>query len=181
MFKIDKQQMAAFAESSARGFEERMVQHLEERLPQYCATLATAAGVQTLVQKGIERAAAHGITIEKDVSRFIGVMCVLGEKFDVDPKLPWVAEVLGKENPKSVSEKVDQLCQKASEHLALTSEDSGEDSGEEDSLEEEATAALTEERVQVGSFEPFSRSAAVGQPVVPCPKVVKKRLYSFSS
>jgi hypothetical protein len=178
MFKIDKQQMAAFAESSVRGFEQRMVQHLGEQFPKQCAALAATTGVETLVRKGIERAASHGITLEKDVSGFIGVMCVLGEAFDEDPKLPWVSEVLGNESTKSVTEKVDQLCKKASEHLALTSEDSG---GEDALEEEEATAALTEERVKVGSFEPFSRSAEVGQPVVPCPKVVKKRLYFFSS
>ena len=175
MFKINKQQMAVFAELSVRSFEERMIRYLGERFPKHCATLA-AIGLQSLARKGIERATSHGITIEKDVSRFIGLMCVFGEGFDADPKLPWAAEVLGKEGPKSTSEKVAQLCKKASEHLVQMIENT-----EEDALAVEASSALAEERPNVGAWEPFSRDVVVGQPIVPCLKVVRKRLYAFSS
>jgi hypothetical protein len=162
MLKFVKQQMTQLAEAGARDFEAQMVKRLSEQLP----AVAGMNGAELLgkVKAGIERAAAHHITSEKDVSRFLALAAVLGEQFDVDPKLTWAAELLAKANPKSATEVMDRLCEEAA------AQDAGD--GETSAPQTKAAPAADEE---------FSNRAKVGDPIGRCPRAIARRLYMFSS
>lgn len=162
MLKFVKQQMTQLAEAGARDFEAQMVKRLGEQLP----SVAGMSGAELLgkVKAGIERAAAHHITSEKDVSRFLALAAVLGDQFDVDPKLTWAAELLAKANPKSATEVMDRLCEEAA------AQDTGD--GEKSPAQPKPTPAADEE---------FSNRAKVGDPIGRCPRAIARRLYMFSS
>jgi hypothetical protein len=127
-----------------------------------------------MVQRGIGHAASHGITVEKDVCLFIDVMCALGEEFDADPDFAGVAKILGKDSPKSTSEKVEQLCKVASERLSQSRDDAVDDA-----IQLEASTALAEAPPRAEAR--FGSKTSVGQPIVACPKKpIKRRVYHFS-
>lgn len=167
MLKFVKQQVAQVAEARARDFEAEMVRRLSERLP---VPVAGMGGAELLdqVKRAIGRAAAHHITSEKDVSRFIGLAAALGEQFDVDPKLAWAGELLARATPKTATEVMDRLCEEAAEHLAQGGGD------------EEPSGARAKPR-PAADEEMFSHRARVGDPVGRCPRTIARRLYMFSS
>lgn len=154
MFKISKQQMGEFSRQRAESFEQRMVGHLGERFPLACVGLTKEALVDK-VKQAVVRAAVHRITAEKDVCRFIELATALGEGFDVDPKLPWVGEILDQAEARGISRAVERVYNRASEQIARASGGASEQS--------------------------FSERAPVGDPVAPCPENVSRRVYSFSS
>lgn len=162
--------MDAFSKSCARNFEQRMVRHLEARFPARCAAMDSSS-LLLLVQKGIERAASHGITAEIDVCQFVELTCTLGEEFDEDPSLPWATEILGRAGPDKASERVEKLSAAASHHLAQT---------QPESMEGASQREISETRL-TGTKGQFSSRTYVGQPVAPCPKPAKKRILVFSA
>jgi hypothetical protein len=50
--------------------------------------------LQKMIDHGLARAAAHGITDDGDLVRYVEYSLVLGPNFDEDPALPWVRRVL---------------------------------------------------------------------------------------
>lgn len=158
MFKLNKQQMAEFAEVSARGFAERMVQRVAGKLGVGAVPLSRAE-LQDKVKHAIARAAVHHITAKKDVRRFIDLTLALGERFDIDPALPWAGELLERASPQSAGAIVEQLCEKAAE-------------------QQEPGAAQVE--APTGGEEQLSRSR-VDDPIERCPPKARRRLYMFSS
>jgi hypothetical protein len=165
MLKFVQQQMTQLAEAGARDFQATMVRRLSEQLPSVAGM--NAAELLDKVKAGIERAAAHHITSEKDVSRFLELAAALGEQFDVDPKLTWAAELLARANPKNATDVMDRLCEEAAQHLA---QDAGD--GEEPAARPKPRPAADEE---------FSNRAKVGDPIGRCPRAIARRLYMFSS
>ncbi|WP_043431368.1 hypothetical protein [Cystobacter fuscus] len=170
MLKINEQQMLRFAESRIRGFEERMVHHLGELFPLRCAAMG-ASSLRSMVQGGIRRATSHGLTVEKDVCLFICAMCALGEGVDVDAHSPWVMQVLGKESPGTTSEKVERLCELASERLSQAG-----DGPQDEAMELQASTALAEAPRRAAQAQ-FCNRSPVERPIIPCPR---KRGYLFS-
>lgn len=158
MFKLNKQQFAEFAEVSARGFTERMVQRVAGKLGVGAVPLS-GDELKDRVKQAVARAVVHHITAEKDVRRFVDLTLALGERFDDDPALPWAGELLDKASPRSAGAIVDQLCERAAE--------------------QEPAAAPTE-RPSNPEGPPTDR-ARVGDPVERCPPKARRRLYMFSS
>ena len=160
MFKINPQQMTLFSASTARRFEESMVRHLAGRLPLRSASLGADA-VRELVQREVVRAAMHGITVEKDVRRFLELSCALGDAVDAALEHP-------ADPPRTSTETLHQLA-------ALPPADSGADEAQ---LAE--TAAVRDDP-EGGTSEPAGANP-VGQPVMPCPgKTLRKRILGFSA
>jgi len=99
MLTIRKQQMAAFERAEIKKFEDRMVIHLKKFFPRQCAALGDFKLRET-IRYGIKRAAAYGITAEREVYKYTDLMIVLGRDFDTDQRLPWAGEILrGRKNP----------------------------------------------------------------------------------
>lgn len=93
MFTIRRKQIDAISERLARRFEETMRVHLGTFFPERCAELGEE-GVLREIEHGIRRAARYDITSERDVCKYLNFMFVYGRDFDVDPGLPWAAEIL---------------------------------------------------------------------------------------
>ncbi len=70
-----------------------MVVHLNKHFPKNCAALGEA-GVREAIGAGIASAKKYGIVSERDVCKYINLMFAFGRDFDVDPKLPWAAQIL---------------------------------------------------------------------------------------
>lgn len=171
MFKIHPEQMAACSEVSEKSFAEKITAHLVDSLPAPSAALGAPA-LQGMIERGIARAATHGITGRSDVCLFLAAGAVLGEGFDTDAALPWVAGVLGPDNPLDAASKVRQLWSVVeSDVLPVAASQGGA------GADAEASVA-----VAVGLAEAAKGALAgplpVSRPVVPCP--LRPRTYPFS-
>ena len=88
MLTIRPAQFAVLWQVEVRKFEKWMLVHLKRFFPAQC----TAAGdirLQEMIQHGIERAAAYGITAKRDVCKYIDLMAVFGSEFDTDSRTRW--------------------------------------------------------------------------------------------
>lgn len=93
MLTIRDAQMAAFSQAAMRRFEDWMLRHLRQFFPAQCLSLDETA-LRELVRYGIARASTHGITMERDVCKYIDLNTVFGRDFDTDTRFPWAARVL---------------------------------------------------------------------------------------
>src|ERR1700681_3763804 len=90
---IRSAQMDAFSENASQAFEDRMMAHLNRCFPDQCGAMQEA-GVRETIRYGIEQAADHGITAQRDVCKYIDLMVVFGRDFDRDPAVPWASSIL---------------------------------------------------------------------------------------
>ena len=77
MLTIRRAQIAILSQLEVQKFEEWMLVHLKKFFPRQCA----AAGdrrLREMVQHGIQRAAAYGITARRDVCKYIDLRIVFG-------------------------------------------------------------------------------------------------------
>jgi len=93
MLKIRGEQLAALQASMEERFVARTQGHVREWFPAACMVLSSDE-LTARIRDGIARARGYGFTSEQDHCRFIDLSFVLGEHFDDDPALPWVAEIL---------------------------------------------------------------------------------------
>jgi len=114
MLALRPEQMRVFSEVAVKRFEDMMVVHLNKFFPDRC-NAATEPKVRELIRYGVKRAASYQITAERDVSRYIDLMIVLGNDFDHDKRLPWAQEILRTRN--SPEARVSVLLKTAQEHL----------------------------------------------------------------
>jgi hypothetical protein len=75
------------AEAAHADFVARMRVHLRKFFPEQCDALGEAKTGQ-LIEFGIARAREHGFESERDVCKYIDLMCVFGHRFDRDERLP---------------------------------------------------------------------------------------------
>jgi hypothetical protein len=109
---IRQQQMAVLTEASRGKFEDRMVEHLNRCFPSECQALGDK-GVLEAIRYGIERAASHGINLERDVCKYIDLMFAFGRDYDRDPALPWASRILQDDTFKSSTMKMERLFSEA--------------------------------------------------------------------
>jgi hypothetical protein len=114
MLTIRRAQIAILSQLEVQKFEEWMLVHLKKFFPRQCA----AAGdrrLREMVQHGIQRAAAYGITARRDVCKYIDLMIVFGRDFDTDRRSLWAGEILAKRRNPGV--KMQTLLQAAKVRL----------------------------------------------------------------
>jgi hypothetical protein len=116
VLKIREEQVGALRRAAERAFEARMIAHLREHFPAACAGLDDGA-LRERVRLGTARARRHGFEAEADHCRFIDLMFVLGEHFDEDPRLPWVAAILA-DAADAPADTMRYLCDEARRRLA---------------------------------------------------------------
>lgn len=167
MLKITQQQMATLSRLRVQDFEDRMVQHVRVANSQRCAVLGDSR-IRDMVRSGIGRAASHGITIERDVCRFIELMCTLGETFDSDPRYPWTREILKKGRFRSPSVMMDRLYAEASEQVPRTDEEARSDEQTDGAGAAPAGADTSPQAAEVQ----FSGITPIGKLIIPCPRRV---------
>ena len=93
MLTIRHEQMQAFETYMARQFEERLSASLRSRFHKKTADLNDEQ-LRASIRAGAELAAAYGITVERDVARFVTLQYRLGAAFDIDPRCPWAGSTL---------------------------------------------------------------------------------------
>ena len=93
VFTLRREHVKALDRYMAESFEVRAIAHLRRCFPEVVGK-ASDEQMLELVRYGSERAGSHGIDIERDVLRYIDLMCVFGVDFDRDPAQPWAARVL---------------------------------------------------------------------------------------
>jgi hypothetical protein len=90
---IRKDQADAFRQPLAKGFEDRMVQHLRDAFPARVEGLGDDA-LRAEIRHGVTRAAQYNITAERDVARFIDLMFLVRRDFDTSQETPWARPIL---------------------------------------------------------------------------------------
>ena len=89
--------MEAFSNQQGQRFENEMVVYLEQQFPAEFAKTGEP-WMRELIGAGIKGAEGYGITLERDVSRYIELMLALAPDFDRSPRTPWAAPILA--NPR---------------------------------------------------------------------------------
>lgn len=117
MLIIRKTQMEALGDYRYKQFENRMVVHLNKFFNKTCVEMGEVK-TRELIRKGVERAAKYEIVSERDVCKFIDVMCSVGERFDEDPTLPWAKHILRDKTLKSPRRRMEKLCNAAIDHVS---------------------------------------------------------------
>ena len=91
MLTISRAQVDALAVHARKHFEARVLDHLRPHFPALFAALGEEE-MRIVVEEGARRANDHRLVAERDVCRYLDLMCALGWDFDED--LPWAAEIL---------------------------------------------------------------------------------------
>ncbi len=116
MLTIRPEQFAALAAAQAASFENRMVVHLNRAFEPKCREMGEPK-VRETIRQGVEKAASYGITVERDVCRYIDQMFEFHPGFDTDP---WAAGILTNPALKDPSDKTDKLVEAAKRQQAAT-------------------------------------------------------------
>lgn len=102
--------MEAFEKSQQDSFEARVAQRLSQHFEK--CRLMEAGAFQALIRRGIHQANAWGFSSARDVSRFLGLVVVLGEDFDQGERHAWARQIL-EEKGLGPSQKLDRLYARA--------------------------------------------------------------------
>lgn len=109
MLTIRKEQLAVLTAEEMKKFENRLLVHVKKCFPeQYKAE--GEAKIRKTLQYGVQRAAAHRFSSERDICKYIDLMLVFGSDFD---RSSWASSVL--DNPEKIGpkRKVKQLFKAA--------------------------------------------------------------------
>lgn len=93
MFRIRKDQRAAFADLARRKFERALAEHLRAHFPARCAALGED-GARELAALAVDRGRRHGFVTERQVTLFANLLAGLGPGFDEDRARPWARRIL---------------------------------------------------------------------------------------
>jgi hypothetical protein len=97
MLIIRKEQQEVFAPLMRQGFEQRMVAHLAKTCPQEFQKMGEPS-VRKMALEGEEKAAAHGITEEQDIARYLELTMRHGPDWEAASGLRWAREILSDES-----------------------------------------------------------------------------------
>jgi hypothetical protein len=110
---IRKTQMQSLGDASMNNFEARMAEHLKRCFPETCEAEGEM-GIRDTIRYGIERAANHGITLERDVCKYIDLMFVFGPDYD---GADWASAILQDDSLDNATLKTERLFATAKQHV----------------------------------------------------------------
>src|SRR5581483_6896566 len=113
---IRRQQLETFELNAERRFERQMAGHLRTFSPQHAKTLNDET-LDRIVDNGVERAHAYGLSSQGAVQFFVETMFILGGQFDSDPQYPWAFEILAELDVIDSNVKADRLHARVSDFL----------------------------------------------------------------
>lgn len=116
MFVVRDAVWSKLGEVAKADFVARMRVHLREFFPEQCNALGDVKAGQ-LIEFGIMRAREHGFAAERDVCKYIDLMCVFGHRFDRDERLPWARHILESRFPQDPEQRMRRLHETAIEAL----------------------------------------------------------------
>jgi hypothetical protein len=116
MLTIRKEQLKVFSQNETLNFEDRVAAHLRKIFPERSELLGEEK-LAELIQRGIKRARVYEIVAQRDVCKYLDLMMIFGQDFDIDPKLAWASATLHEEFLQGhPTEKILRLCDVAMEH-----------------------------------------------------------------
>jgi len=92
MLVIRNAQIEAFKQARQAQFQDELASHFMAYYPNETRLAGGKPQILKLVRLGIEKAARHGYTTQRQIGFYIGLMAILGSDFDRDPQLPWAIE-----------------------------------------------------------------------------------------
>ena len=113
---IRRDQVRAFENAGAVAFEDRVIARLAQHFPKHHAILGER-NLRALIQLGWKAAEVHKFSSERNVTRYIELMCLLGSGFADDPQMPWAARMLREPTPVSEDARMDQLYDRAWDYI----------------------------------------------------------------
>ena len=84
--------------------------------PEKCQYVGEAC-LRRLLERGVERAEAHGLASPRGVLVCVALMFILGSGFDADPQFPWVAAILNDPSGDHPDQRAQRLHLAAMEYL----------------------------------------------------------------
>ena len=95
ILRIREEQIWAFEQEEEKAYRRSFAALLPGVWPELCAKLGPD-GVQGWVDLGFQRAREHRIHKRENLTRYVHLMFMLGDKdFDRNPALDWAATLLG--------------------------------------------------------------------------------------
>jgi hypothetical protein len=93
MFIITAQQRDAFRARGQAELRSALVSHLGECFPARCEGLG-AERLTAIVDDGMLRAEALGLTLEQDIAAYLELVIAFGAGFESDARFPWARRLL---------------------------------------------------------------------------------------
>lgn len=93
-----------------------MIARLEQHFPKHHAILGEQ-NLRALIQLGWKSAEMHKFSSERNVTRYIELMCLLGSGFSDDPQMPWASRMLQEPSSASEDARMDQLYDRAWDYI----------------------------------------------------------------
>jgi hypothetical protein len=115
VLRIRDEQLATLREPRHDEIAERLVAHVRRHFPDETRRYDDIR-LQSLVRAGVRRCDGYGITIARDVCRFVNLMCAFG--WDFDTRLPWAQRVLHRSAGRDRRPKIERLYEAALEHAS---------------------------------------------------------------
>ncbi len=125
MLVIRNPQIKALQKVPLEIFKEHAMGYLKETFPTDCRILGTE-NVKKVIELGVERSANHDFYLKGTVCRYLVLMFMLGSYFDDDPQLPWIAEILDRDDFIYENSKIDLLYDSSVAYLEKASGENGE-------------------------------------------------------
>jgi hypothetical protein len=99
MLTIRKEQVAVLAAEEMKKFEDRLLVHVKKCFSEQFEAEGEAK-IRKTVQYGVQRAAAHRFSSERDICKYIDLMLAFGSDFD---RSSWASSAL--DNPEKMGPK----------------------------------------------------------------------------
>lgn len=113
---IRSEQMEVMTNISFKGFENKMVKHVQRFFWAHFNILGVES-VHAVIRYGHRRAQSHGFTSQRNVCLYLDLMFMLGSDFDNDPQYPWAREILQDEGLSSPVVRINALNKAAEDYL----------------------------------------------------------------
>jgi hypothetical protein len=108
MLVIAEVALDQFSRQAHDGFVTRMRVHLRNFFSEQCNALGDEK-IGRLIEFGIQRAGEHGFETERDVCKYIDLMCIFGDRFDRDDRLSWARHILESRYPPDPTDRMQYL------------------------------------------------------------------------
>lgn len=105
---IRSEQMLALKQACNKAFEERMLARIRQYFPKH-AELLSEDQLRVLIALALKRARSHDLVSERNVALYLDLTCLLGSGFDIDPQIPWAAEILADRSFPTPDARADKL------------------------------------------------------------------------
>lgn len=112
---IRQTQLYTLSQRGSSDFEVRVAAHLKRCFPHECTALGDE-GVPDLVRYGVARSNSYGMTLERDVCKYIDLMVAFDRDFDRNPEHPWAARILADDSFPNPTARMEHLYGVAKSH-----------------------------------------------------------------